>query len=140
MLALLVMMSAPLSDWRLQIRQAPPWIQLIAAHCAGDAWASRGNHATGTDNVRPSVRATRNSSSEHSTAMARGASLRIKEFIPCLLKRLLMGFGQSRSLHHVHRILHMKWLTGIQANKSSLRAGAAQSVPLRIVECRPTNL
>jgi hypothetical protein len=33
MLALLVMMGAPLSDWRLQIRQAPPWIELIAAQC-----------------------------------------------------------------------------------------------------------
>src|SRR5258708_38878763 len=70
----------------------------IAARCSGDAWRRRGNHARGTDRVRPSTRRRMSSSSVTFTSVARAAVSTATELIPSLHDLLVSRFDDTLDL------------------------------------------
>src|SRR5438105_15853733 len=78
----------------------PPPINSHSARCRGAALASRGNQASGTETIRPSLTITERASFEHVTSMASNSALSAKVIIPFLQKELsilhddLAEFGQ----------------------------------------------
>jgi len=66
----------------------PPPIGSQSFRCFGVAARSRGNHANGTETVRPSSRTTISESSEHETSTANASPLSTEVGIPFLQKEL----------------------------------------------------
>src|SRR5271169_4967544 len=66
----------------------PPPINSQSDRCRGDASASRGNHARGTETTRPSVSVTESASIEHDTSTASVSVFSVKVVIPFLQEEL----------------------------------------------------